>query len=260
MLPGTTRTRKVTLDPGDLQADLDLLERIEKATLRLVVQAIVDFGDEVREIFSMERQEAAARAAVRAKVKDAVDYIGEDITRAALDRLGTSTIPVRLAGNIDYKKARYVFQPDFSVGQALFVDSKVEELAGAGTATIQMDQTSMAVRQIRSAKTVDQAGGVPPLVERQGRQLLSTTIFVKYSYQKEPLELKRVSIICLPNGMLQERYNPDARDTFWMAGRNSPKRGEAFRVRIGLPKLKAKARWRVQHIQVAPPAPFVWDE
>ena len=245
----------MTLNPSYFQGDLDLLERIEKATLRLVVQAIYDFREGVREVFSLERQEAET---------DAVDYIGEDITREALDRLGTSIIPVRLAGNIDYKKARYVFQPDFSVGQALFVDSKVEEVAGAKTATIQTAQTSMAIRQVRSGMVVDQPGGLPVIIQRPERSLLSTTIFVKYSYQQEPhLELRGVSVLCLPNGMLQAKYNPSADDTFWLAGRNAPSRGEPFRVRISLPRLKGKARWRVQHIDITPSrlnTPFVWDE
>lgn len=241
----------MTLNPNDLQGDLDLLERIEKATLRLVVQALYDFREGIREVFTLERQETET---------DAVDYIGEDITREALDRLGTSIIPVRLVGNIDYKKARYVFQPDFSVGQALFVDSKVEEVAGARTATIQTAQTSMAIRQVRAGMIVDQPGGLPVIIQRPERSLLSTTIFVKYSYQQDPLELRHVSILCLPNGMLQARYNPNADDTFWLAGRNAPTRNEPFRVRISLPRLKAKAVWRVQHIDMTPPTPFVWGE
>ena len=245
----------VTIEPSDLLGDLDLLERIEKATLRLVVQALYDFRDGVREIFSLGQQEAET---------DAVDYIGEDITREALDRLGTSMIPVRLAGNIDYKKARYVFQPDFSIGQALFVDSKVEKVAGARTATIQTAQTSLVIRQIRSGVVIDQPGGLPISIQRQGHSLLSTTIFVKYNYQQEPtVELRSVSILCLPNGMLQARYNPNERDTFWRVGRNAPTRGEPFRVRISLPVLKEKARWRVQHLDMTPAgltAHFPWDE
>ncbi len=35
----------MTLDPSSLTGDLDLLERIEKATLRFVVQAIWDFPE-----------------------------------------------------------------------------------------------------------------------------------------------------------------------------------------------------------------------
>jgi hypothetical protein len=252
VLPDPIRIRKnVTINPSDLQADLDLLERIEKATLRLVVQALYDFREGIREVFTLERRESEA---------DAVDYIGEDITREALDRLGTSIIPIRLAGNIDYKKARYVFQPDFAIGQALFVDSKVEEVAGARTATIQTAQTSMTIRQVRAGRIIDQLGGLPVAIQRPERSLLSTTIFVKYNYQQEPLELMSVSILCLPNGMLQGRYNPTAQDTFWLVGRNAPTRDEPFRVRISLPRLKAKAGWRVQHIDMARFTVYVWDE
>jgi hypothetical protein len=243
----------VTLNPSDLRDDLDLLERIEKATLRLVVQALFDFRDGIREVFSLEGGKA-----------DAVDYIGEDITREALDRIGTSVIPVRIAGNIDYKKARYMFHPDFAVAQALLVDSKVEKVSGAGTATIQTAQTSMAIRQRRSGQVVDQPGGLSKTIQSQGRELLTTTVFVKYNYLQEPtLDLQSISILCLPNGMLQDRYNPTADDTFWLAGRNAPSRGEAFRVRISLPRLKATTRWRVQRIdlrQGLSAQQLVWDD
>lgn len=137
----------MTLDLRELPRNLDLLERIEKASLRMVTQAIYDFKEEARDFFTYE--------------PDFEADIGEDITREALDRLGTSIIPVRL---------------------------------------------------------------------------------------------------CLPNGMLQERYNPTAKDTFWLVGRNAPTRGEPFRVRISLPRLKQKANWRVQHIQVELPIPFTWDD
>lgn len=52
----------------------------------------------------------------------------------------------------------------------------------------------------------------------------------------------------MPNGKLQERYNPNEEDSFWLAGRNAPSRGEEFRVRVSFSKLKEKARWRVQRI------------
>ena len=77
------------------RGSLDLLETIEKATLRLVVQAIYDFRETAEQIFLGEL--------------DLVADIGEDITREALDRLGTSTIPVRLFGKIDYKRASMFF-------------------------------------------------------------------------------------------------------------------------------------------------------
>jgi hypothetical protein len=238
----------MTLDPGSLQNDLDLLENIEKATLRLVVQAIYDFRHTAEQIFLEEQ--------------DLVADIGEDITREALDRLGMSIIPVRLFGKIDYKRARYVFHPEHSIRQALFVDSKAEKVEGARTATIQTAQTSMKIRQRRGGVSIEESGGLPVVIERERNSFLTTTVFVKYNYKTSPgntNELANICMACLPNGMLQERYNPSVDDTFWLAGRNAPSRGEPFRVRIGLDQLKQKANWRVQYIQITPTPEYIWD-
>jgi len=54
-----------------LENDLDRLEEIERASMRLVTQAIYDFRKTAAEIFEKER--------------DLVQDIGEDITREALD-------------------------------------------------------------------------------------------------------------------------------------------------------------------------------
>ena len=240
----------MTLDPAELPDNLDVLESIEKATLRLVVQAMYSFAGEAADIFRNER--------------DDVQDIAEDVTRESMDRIGTSVIPVRLFGTIDYKRARYLFSPDFSLRQALFVDSKAEKVAGSGTVTIQTSQTSMRIRQIRAGAEVDEAGEVPMVyLDRDGISYLTTTVFVKYNYLEiadRQNQLESISITCLPNGMLQDRYNPDAQNTFWMAGRNAPTRGEDFRVRIGLPRLKALANWRVQLIQVEPDIAFAWED
>ena len=240
----------MTLDPIELPANLDVLESIEKATLRLVVQAIYSFAGDAADIFRNER--------------DDVQDIAEDITREAMDRIGTSVIPVRLFGTIDYKRARYLFSSDFSLRQALFVDSKAEKVEGARTVTIQTSQTSMRIRQIRASAEVDEAGEVPTVYnDRDGVAYLTTTVFVKYNYEEiaeRENQLESISVTCLPNGMLQDRYNPDAQTTFWMAGRNAPTRGEGFRVRIGLPQLKNLANWRVQNIQVEPTVAFAWDD
>ena len=191
--------------------------------------------------------------------------IGEDITREALDRLGMPTIPVRLFGKIDYKRATYLFQPEYAVRQALFVDSKAEKIDGVRTATIQTSQTSMRIRQIRQRQAVDVAGEMDTIAAVRGGEYLTTTIFVKYNYSEnaannQPNHLESISVLCLPNGLLQDRYNPTADDTIWLAGRNAPTRGEAFRVRISLPSLKNKANWRVQTISADPAQPFVWDD
>jgi len=239
----------MTLDPADLEADLDLLEDIEKATLRMVTQAIVDFRDAANQIFIEEQ--------------DLVQDIGEDISREALDRLGTSAIPVRLFGKIDYKRARYLFHPEFSIRQALFVDSKAEKIAGATSATIQTAQTSMRIRQIRQGSATDFSGTLPKIILRDGERFLTTTVFVKYNYEElanGKNTLASITTAGLPNGMLQDRYNPNADDSFWLVGRDAPSLGEAFRARIGFNKLKKKTRWRVQTIQPDASSPFGWDE
>lgn len=238
------------LDPNALRGDLQLLEQIEKATARMVTQAIYDFRDEAREFFIHE--------------PDLVADIGEDITREAMDRMGTSVIPARLFGKIDYKRARYVFHPEYSVRQALFVDSKAEKVAGARTVTIQTGQTSLRIRQVRRDKPIDVQGTLPQLIQIQGDDYLVTTVFVKYNYResadKSEKRLESISISSLPNGMLQNIYNPTPQQTFWLAGRNAPSRGEAFRVRVSLPRLKQIANWRVQTIWLVPEVQFSWDE
>lgn len=227
---------------------LNIVEEVEKATMRLVTQALYEFRNEAKTIFEMER--------------DLPGDIGEDITREALDQLGVSKIHKRLYGKIDYKKARFVFHPDYVVKQALFVDSKAEKINGSRTATIQMSQTSMMVRQRRAGQLIEEKGTLPPFLEIEGEAYLTTTIFVKYLYTELQLanRLEKILIIGLPNGLLQDKYNPDANNTIWRAGRNAPSRGEAFRVRIHFPSLRAKAPWRVQQIQLYPNEIFYWQD
>ncbi len=242
----------MTLDPGSLVADLDLLEEIEKATLRLVVQAMLEFRGHAALIFANDPDEP--------------QDIGEDITREAMDRLGTSAIDVRLFGKVDYKRARFVFQPEYSLRQALFVDSKAEAIAGAATATIQMAQTSMRVRMQRAGTDMDEPGGLPTIVPAEAGTMLTTTVFVKFSYRETPSptgpirELVKITIAVLPNGLLQDRYNPSAAESFWLAGRNAYNNGETFRVRISFNRLKALARWRVQEIRFDAEPAFAWDD
>lgn len=232
--------------PANLAADLDRIEEIEKASMRLVTQAVYDFRDTAVEIFLRE-----------ADFSD----IGEDTTREALDRMGVSKIDERLFGKIDYKRARYVFHPEYAVKQALLVDSKAETIAGRGTATLQTAQTSLRIRHIRAGAVVDVPGSVPTIKTTETASYLTTTIFVKYHYEQIEEDRGRLAdivIAALPNGLLQDRYNPNAQDTIWRTGRNAPSRGEAFRVRLVFPLLKAKANWRVQTIPM-PPNDFAWD-
>jgi hypothetical protein len=234
------------VNPYDLAEDLERLEGIEKASLRLVVQALYEYRNVAAEIFRMEG--------------DLVADIAEDITREALDRLGMSRIDQRLFGKVDYKRARFLFHPEYTVKQALFVDSKAEKVSGENSATLQTSQLSLVVRQIRSGKQINEPGKLPAILLLKDEPYITTTLFVKYNYEGEAADhlLKSITIAALPNGMLQAKYNPDVNDTIWLAGRDAPSRGEEFRVRLSFARLKRKANWRVQHIFMAP-QPFIWD-
>lgn len=236
------------IDPRSLGSELEQLEEIEKASLRMTVQAVLDYRANAEEIFREER--------------DLVADIGEDITREALDKMGMSRIDQRLFGKMDYKQARYLFHPEYAVRQALFVDSKAEKSGGRKTATLQTSQFSMTVRQIRSGKSLEIDGTLPAALSIRDWNFITTTIFVKYNYSEQTLNsyaLESITVAALPNGLLQEIYNPDAVDSIWLAGRNAPSRGEAFRVRLSFPRLKEKAGWRVQSIPVSPEL-FQWSE
>jgi type II restriction enzyme SfiI len=241
----------VFIDPAELRNELDKIEEIEKSSARLVTQAVYELRDESARIFARER--------------DLAQDIAEDLTREALDRLGVSRMDFRLFGKIDYKRARYVFHPNYAVRQALLVDSKAEK--EHATATLQTAQTSMRIRHMRAGSRVDEPGTLPSIIESDKGNCITTTIFVKYEYEDAPeSKLLGITIVALPNLMLQGRYNPTAVDTIWRAGRNAPSRGEPFRVRLVFEQLKNKTRWRVQHIPMYPnpivpgPGSFPWDE
>ena len=236
------------INPEDFKKSLYQLELVEKATLRFVTQAIYDYRESAEEIFKYEN--------------DLVADIGEDITREALEAVGVSKIDQRLFGKIDYKRARYFFHPEFALRQALFVDSKAEKISGQGTATLQTSQLSMTVKQIRSGSEVRVEGKLPQVIQVNDHKFLTTTIFVIYYYyvnDKDDNILKRITIASLPNGMLQDKYNPTVEDTIFIAGRNSPSRGEDFRVRLSFSRLKKKSKWRVQKIDI-PTTELSWVE
>ena len=234
------------INPQELSQNLDRLEEIEKISLRLVTQAIYDYRIFSQEIFQEE--------------SDQVADIGEDITREALDRLGMPKIDQRLFGKVDYKRACYLFHPDYAVKQALFVDSKAEKVSGQGTATLQTSQLSMVIKQVRFEREIEVPGKLPTILTLKGESYLTTTFFVKYNYQELTgvNVLKSITIAAVPNGMLQDRYNPSAHNTIWIAGRNAPTLGEEFRVRLSFSRLKQKANWRVQKIFLIPDE-FHWD-
>ncbi len=201
----------------------------------MVVQALTDYRQQAVTIFREET--------------DLAQDIAEDITREAVELMGISGWNERLYGKVDYKKAVYVFLPS-AYPVALMLDSKAEKSNGDRTATIQMSQTSMRVKMRRSGIDMDEAGGLEQVISRGGRELYVVTIIAKYVYDETPSgqTLRRLIVSCIPNGVLQDRYNPSATDGIWLAGRNAPTLGEDFRVRLSYRHLSAKAPWRVQEI------------
>ena len=223
-------------DPNKLRSDE--IEAIEKQSLRSLYIAAFDFGFDAFDIFGQSSDDP----------KD----IAEDITRETLDRLGGYQVQQRILGNVDHRKARYIILPDFSVRQALFVDSKAEK--SSSSATMQLSQLALAIRQVRSGEEVQQNGDLPYVSVHGGKPFITTTLLSHYHYedQHNKYRLKQVTLAAIPNGILQDRYNPDAQDTIWIAGRNAPSRGEEFRVRLSFHRLKLKAVWRVQTIEYHP--------
>lgn len=51
----------MTLATEQLVSNVDLIEQVEKSTLRMVTQALMDFVDEAREIFANETDSVADR-------------------------------------------------------------------------------------------------------------------------------------------------------------------------------------------------------
>ncbi len=207
------------------------IEEVEKSCLRLVVRAIRDFHPSAVKIFLEET--------------DLASDVAEDVTREALEYLGVPRVHVRLYGKVDYKRAAVVFLPDRDVNVALMIDSKAEK--DGNTATIQMSQTSMEVRQLRAGNVVSVKGVLPTFIERAGIKMQTITIVVKYVYEEQGSGslLKKIKIACIPSGAFQNDYNSDEKNTIWMVGRNAPSLGEEFRVRLSFAALKKKTPWRV---------------
>lgn len=210
------------------------IEEVERSCLRLVVRAIRDYYEKAVVIFREET--------------DLVGDIAEDVTREALDALGIPRVPIRLYGKVDYKRSAIMFLPDREIEVALMIDSKAEK--DGNTATIQMSQTSMEIRQHRAGKVVKVQGELPSFIERGGIKMQTVTIIVKYIYDEveKGSVLNQVKVACIPSGLLQDDYNPNEDDTIWKAGRNAPTLGEEFRVRLSFSALKKKAEWRVVSI------------
>lgn len=216
---------------------LDELEQVEQTTLEMVVQALTDYGQQAKTIFQEET--------------DLPQDIAEDVTREAVESMGMPSLGHRLYGKVDFKKAIYVFLPA-AMPVALMLDAKAEKPNGNRTATIQMSQTSMRVRMRHGDAFIDEAGLLDQTILRGGKELQVVTVVAKYVYAEhgDSHRLQRIIVAGIPNGRLQQRYNPSADDTIWLVGRNAPTRGEDFRVRLSYPRLSSKVAWRVREIPI----------
>ena len=204
--------------------------------MEMVVQALRDYRNEAGNIFRDET--------------DLPQDIAEDVMREAIETMGFSGFHERLYGKVDYKKAIYVFVPQ-ARPVALMLDAKAEK--GNGSATIQMSQTSMKVQYTNSKTKQDvvHQGKLKQTIRRDQRRLHVVSIIAKYVYRQADNGshvLNQIIVACIPNGQLQERYNPTPADTIWRAGRHAPSLGEDFRVRLVYKLLQRKAEWRVQRI------------
>ena len=181
------------------------VESIEKQSLRSLYIAAYDLGFDAFEIFRQSSDDP----------KD----IAEDITREMLDRLSGYQVQQRILGNVDYRKARYIILPEFSVKQALFVDSKAEK--EMRTATLQMSQISLTVHQRRGGKEIREQGKIPAISTHGGQRFITTTLLGHYFYEEHDNKylLKQLTLAAIPNGMLQEQYNPNPEDSIWLVGR-----------------------------------------
>ena len=212
-------------------------ELLEQTAFEMVVQAFEDYQVTAAVVFRHETDLPQDRA--------------EDLTREALESMRLPQVNERLYGKVDYKKAIYVFLPK-AVPVALMVDSKAEKANGDRTATLQMSQTSMHVKLKSGNNLVDKTGKLPSTIESRGLKLYVVTIVVKYVYEEwnGDLILTKLILACIPNIELQQKYNPNAQDTIWLAGKDSPKRNEDFRIRLSFERLSQKAAWRVRTINI----------
>lgn len=185
-----------------------------------------------------------------AEETDLPQDIAEDLTRESIESMGVPGIQERLYGKVDVKKAVYVFLPE-PYPVALMLDAKAEKVNGNRAATIQMSQTSMTVKMKRSDRIINEQGKLEPEIHRGDRVLYVVTVIAQFLYHETAAgdrRLETVVVSCIPNGKLQNKYNPTPDDTIWLAGRDAPTRGEDFRVRLSYPLLQEKAPWRVRGI------------
>jgi hypothetical protein len=232
--------------------DADVLELVEKQTLRTVVQALQQYSPEAQNIFET----------TQATPKSEVVVLAEDLVQYALEVAEVYPINKRFAGYIDYKRARWLPTPYGLLPQILLVDAKASTENTRDT--LQNSQLPMdAEFRDSDGKVVTLAAGVPAYMELDAQPsgklyALPTSIFVHFYYRETPSDSNRerelISIfaLCIPHGSLKPRYNPDPDTTFFGQGKHSPARNEVPRIRVYFTRLRQMAPWRLQELKFEP--------
>lgn len=227
----------------------NLLELIEKQTLRVVVQALQQYSREAKEIFETTKAVSGGEVIV----------LAEDLVQYALEVAEIYPINKRFAGFIDYKRVRWLPTPFGLFPQVLLVDAKASTENNRDT--LQNSQLPMnAEFRDNNGQVVMLPAGVPPYQELDAvpsgkLYALTTSIFVHFYYKDTPDDPERerrliaLYVLCIPHGSLKDRYNPNADTTFFGQGKHSPARNEVPRIRVYFTRLRQMAPWRLQELR-----------
>ena len=227
---------------------LDQIELMEKATLRVIVQAVQEYSKEAKEIFDN----------TAAPSQNEVIVLAEDLVQYALEVAEVYPINKRFAGFIDYKRVRW-FPTSFGVfPQVFLVDAKAS--TENNRETLQQSQLTMNADFMSNGRVVSLGAGVPPHMlvrtsDGQDLKAITTSGFIHFFYQDVSTttppyrNLKSIYVLALPHAVLKQRYNPDANTTFYGQGKHSPARGEAARIRVYFTRLRRMCPWRLQELK-----------
>jgi hypothetical protein len=227
---------------------LSQIEQLEKATLRVIVQALQEYSREAKQIFDFTEAESETEVIV----------LAEDILRYALEVAELYPINKRYAGFIDYKRVRWFPTPFGLIPQALLVDAKASTENNRDT--LQRSQLPMDAEFQDNKGNIHtlSAGVLPHLsIDFNGGVTLgaiSTSILVHFYYENRSTrpgsfrELKSIFVLALPHARLKPKYNPNPLKTFFGQGKHSPARGEAARIRVYFNRFREMCPWRFQSL------------
>lgn len=228
---------------------LDEIELLEKATLRVAVQALQEYSWEAKQIFDYTDADSDQEVIV----------LAEDILQYALEVAECYPINKRFAGFIDYKRVRWFPTPFGVIPQAFLVDAKASTENNRDT--LQQSQLPMDAEFRDSSGNIHTlTAGVLPHLDIEvddGSQMpaISTSLLAHFHYTKAPVaagarrDLKSIILLALPHARLKPRYNPNPDQTFFGQGKHSPARGEAARIRVYFNRFKAMCPWRLQELK-----------